>query len=597
MAENLIDKLKEQVNIFPEKPGVYLFYDNADKVIYVGKAKNLKKRVSSYFTSSRKDFKTLVVLKKIKKIEYIVVETESDAFLLENNLIKKYKPKYNILLKDDKTYPWICIKNENFPRVFLTRRIIKDKSIYFGPYSSAKTAKYLLKLIHNLYPLRICNYNLSDENINNKKFRVCLEYHMKRCLGPCEGKQSKEDYNKNINQIKEILSGKINKILEFLTEKMYEHSKNLQFEIAEEYKNKIELLNNYKSFSSVVDANIDNLDVFTFYEEGKTLYVNYLKIVEGLLISSYNAKVNFNEILNDDIQEICQKIIYQIREKFQSNANLILLEENNKIFVENINVIYPDNEKLKELVKVSLNNLKSYIQQIKATKKEKYSEYLIKLKEDLKLNKIPYRIECFDNSNIQGKFPVSSCVVFENGMPKKSEYRHFHIKTVEGIDDYKSMEEVVYRRYKRILDEGKQLPDLIIIDGGKGQLNSAIESLKKLGINEKVNIISIAKKLEEIYMPGDTYPLLLKKNSLSLKLIQRIRNEAHRFAITFHDNVRTKESIKIDFENLNGIGDKTIKKLLDRFKDYISIQNASLEELEKVVGNKKAKIIHDYFHQ
>lgn len=597
MAENLIDKLKEQVNIFPERPGVYLFYDTTDKVIYVGKAKNLKKRVSSYFTSSRKDFKTLLVLKKIKKIEYIVVETESDAFLLENNLIKKYKPKYNILLKDDKTYPWICIKNENFPRVFLTRRIIKDKSIYFGPYSSAKTAKYLLKLIHNLYPLRICNYNLSDENIKNNKFRVCLEYHMKRCLGPCEGKQSKEDYDKNINQIKEILSGKINKILEFLTEKMYEHSKNLQFEVAEEYKNKIELLNNYKSFSSVVDANIDNLDVFTFYEEDKTLYVNYLKIVEGLLINSYNAKVNFNEVLNNDIQEIYQKIIYQIREKFQSNANLILLEENNKLFVENINVIYPDNEKLRELVKVSLNNLKSYIQQVKATKKEKYNEYLIKLKEDLKLNKIPYRIECFDNSNIQGKFPVSSCVVFENGMPKKSEYRHFHIKTVQGIDDYKSMEEVVYRRYKRILDEGKQLPDLIIIDGGKGQLNSAIESLKKLEIYEKVNVISIAKRLEEIYMPGDSYPLLLKKNSLSLKLIQRIRNEAHRFAITFHDNVRTKESIKIDFENLNGIGEKTIKKLLDSFKDYISIQNASLEELEKVIGRQKAKIIYDYFHQ
>lgn len=597
MAENLIDKLKEQVNIFPEKPGVYLFYDTTDKVIYVGKAKNLKKRVSSYFTSSRKDFKTLIVLKKIKKIEYIVVETESDAFLLENNLIKKYKPKYNILLKDDKTYPWICIKNENFPRVFLTRRIIKDKSIYFGPYTSAKTAKYLLKLIHNLYPLRICNYNLSDENIKNNKFRVCLEYHMKRCLGPCEGKQSKEDYDKNINQIKEILSGKINKILEFLTEKMYEHSKNLQFEVAEEYKNKIELLNNYKSFSSVVDANIDNLDVFTFYEEDKTLYVNYLKIVEGLLINSYNAKVNFNEVLNNDIQEIYQKIIYQIREKFQSNANLILLEENNTLFVENINVIYPDNEKLKELVKVSLNNLKSYIQQVKATKKEKYNEYLIKLKEDLKLNKIPYRIECFDNSNIQGKFPVSSCVVFENGMPKKSEYRYFHIKTVQGIDDYKSMEEVVYRRYKRILDEGKQLPDLIIIDGGKGQLNSAIESLKKLEIYEKVNVISIAKRLEEIYMPGDSYPLLLKKNSLSLKLIQRIRNEAHRFAITFHDNVRTKESIKIDFENLNGIGEKTIKKLLDSFKDYISIQNASLEELEKVIGRQKAKIIYDYFHQ
>jgi len=598
MSNNLYNELKNKVNNFPEKPGVYIFYDSENNILYIGKARNLKKRVSSYFINTKKDYKTLIVIKKINKIDYIIVETESDAFLLENNLIKKYKPKYNILLKDDKTYPWICIKNENFPRVIIMRKVINDGSVYFGPYSSAKTAKYLIKLFHSIYPLRICNYNLSDENIKSKKFKVCLEYHMKRCLGPCEGKITKNDYLENINQIKEILNGKLNSIIEYLELKMKEFANNYQFEIAEEYKNKIEILKNYKSRSSIVDINNENIDVFTFNEKNNYLYVNYLKIVEGLLINSYNNRFKLNDFFNKQKEEILSDIIFQIKEKFNSNTNKILVEKEIYFPFKEINILTPqNNEKYNELIKISYDNLKFYILQHENIRKEKKLNILQKLKEDLKLEKIPKRIECFDNSNLQGKFPVSSCVVFENGIPKKSEYRHFHIKSVKGINDFKSIEEVVYRRYKRLLEENKNLPDLIIIDGGKGQLNSAIKSLKSLGIFEKISIISIAKRLEEIYKPFDPYPLLLNKNSGSLKLIQQIRNEAHRFAICFHDKVRTKESLKIDFENLKGIGDKTLKKLLDKFGSFIDLEKASLEDLEKTVGKGKAILIYNYFHK
>ncbi len=598
-----LQKLKNEAGKLPAKPGVYLFYNSTDTVIYVGKAKKLKNRVVSYFNEKHESTKTKILVRHIVKIEHIVVENETDALLLENNLIKKYQPRYNILLKDDKTYPWICIKNESFPRVFQTRNLIKDGSKYYGPYTSVRLVRVLLKLFKSLFQIRTCNYKLTQENIISGKFKVCLEYHIQNCKAPCIGKQSEEDYNEQIKQIHNILKGNFSSVKTYLKQKMLQYSENLEFENAQKIKEKLKILEDYQGKSTIIAASSGNYDVFSILSDDDFAYVNYLKVVDGALINVHT--VEFKKKLNETDEEILPSAITEIINSQQSGFDeikeIILPFETDYNFF-NIKTTVPKiGDKLK-LLQLSQRNAKYFrldkIKQRTLVDSGRHKKRILNtMKKDLKMKELPVHIECFDNSNIQGTNPVASCVVFKNAKPAKKEYRKFNIKTVEGPDDFASMEEVIYRRYKRLKQENKPLPQLIIVDGGKGQLSSAVKSLKKLNLYGKITVIGIAKRLEEIYFPDDSIPLYLDKNSETLKIIQQARNEAHRFGITFHRNKRSKEFIKSELENISGIGKKTIQQLFAVFKSVKEISKSDFNKLENTVGKSKAEIIYNYFQK
>jgi len=588
-----------QTSNLPNKPGVYQYYDKEEKLLYVGKAKNLKKRVSSYFTKKHENGKTRLLVKKIVIIKHIVVATETDALLLENNLIKKYQPRYNIMLKDDKTYPWICIKKERFPRVFSTRILIKDGSEYFGPYTSMKTVHTLLGLINGLYPLRNCNYNLSEKKIAEGSYKVCLEYHLGNCLGACEDKQSEEDYTKSIDAIRNILKGNFKESLSAFKLQMKDFADNQHFEDAHRIKEKIDVLVNYQSKSTIVNPKINNVDVFSVISDEGYGYVNYLQISYGSIIRSHTLEIK--KKLEETDEALLQLAIVELRQRFQSQCKEIYVPF--KINVgENIKVHVPKAGDKKHILDLSIRNAKYYrmerFKQVRITDPNRHENRIMaQMKKDLRLSEEPRHIECFDNSNIQGTNPVAACVVFKNGKPSKKDYRKFNIKTVEGPDDFASMEEVVYRRYKRLLDEKQPLPQLIIIDGGKGQLSSSLKSLDKLNLRGKIAIIGIAKRLEELFYPEDPIPLYLDKKSETLKIIQQLRNEAHRFGIEFHRNKRSKEALNTTLETIPGIGEKTIVDLLKYFKSTKRVTKASFDELTKVVGPSKAKKIITHFQE
>jgi len=582
----------------PDLPGVYQFFDSTGKIIYIGKAKNLRKRVSSYFNRSQYDSaKVRALVSRVADLKYIVVNSESDALILENILIKKHQPKYNILLRDDKTYPWIVIKNEPFPRVTTTRRYENDGSIYYGPYTSGRLLKALLDLIRQLFPIRTCELNLTQSNIASGKFKACLEYQIGNCLAPCIGNQKENDYLSNINAIKKILEGDLNEVLRLITAEMTKAAQELKFEQAALLKERLRLLQNFQAKSSVISKGINTADIFTIQESEGFAVVNYLKVNSGVVVQSYNLQIK--NIVDEPIDDIFSQAILEIKERLNLKSTTFLVNINPAYQLSNIKYHIPkQGEKLK-LLKLSLRNADAYIKELikseeRANPQTRALKYLEQLKKDLQLPELPMVIECFDNSNLQGTNPVSACVVFKNGKPAKSEYRHFNVKTVTGPDDFASMREVVYRRYKRLIEEKKNLPNLIVIDGGKGQLSSAYETLKDLHI-EHIPIIGIAKRLEEIYRPGDTTPLYLDKRSMSLKLIQNIRDEAHRFGITFHRKKREKKNEASILESIPGVGKKSVIKLYTRFKSLENIKMASLEELSEEVGAKTASNIVSFF--
>ena len=578
-----------QLKTLPPNPGVYQFYDENDTVIYVGKAKNLKKRVSSYFNKTHDNNRTRLLVKKIVRHEHIIVPTEVDALLLENNLIKKYQPKYNVLLKDDKTYPWICIKKERFPRVFSTRKVIKDGSDYFGPFTNKKTVYTLLDLIRGLYPLRTCNYDLSEEKISNQKYKICLEYHLGNCLGPCEQKIDEELYNQNIAAIKNIVKGNFKSSLNQFQLQMENYAKEMEFEKAQEIKEKLASLENYQSKSTIVNPKISNVDVFTIVSDESYGYVNFLQISYGSITRSHTLEIK--KKLDESDLDLLSLAIIDIRLRFNSQSEEVYLPFQINLG-EKIKVSIPMLGDKKKLVELSLRNAKFYrmdrFKQMKIVDPDRHTKRLMsQMKVDLRLSGEPYHIECFDNSNIQGTNPVAACVVFKNGKASKKDYRHFKIKTVVGADDFASMEEVVFRRYKRLKEEGESLPRLIVIDGGKGQLSSAVKSLDLLGLRGKIAIIGIAKRLEEIYFPEDPIPLYLDKKSETLKIIQQLRNEAHRFGITLHRNLRSKGSLNSQLDEIKGVGPKTKELLLKEFKSLKRIKAASQKELIDALGKVK----------
>ena len=587
-----------QLQTLPNQPGVYQYYDADGTIIYVGKAKNLKKRVSSYFTKTHDNGKTRVLVNKIATIKHIVVATETDALLLENNLIKKYQPKYNVMLKDDKSYPWICVKNERFPRVFSTRRVIKDGSEYFGPYTSMKTVSTLLELIKGLYSLRNCNYDLSEPKIEAGKYKVCLEYHLGNCKGPCEGLQTEEGYNEGIKAIKEILKGNFKDSLHHFKQQMRQCAEAMHFEEAQKIKEKMEVLENYQSKSTIVNPKISNVDVFTIMSDESFGYVNFLQLSHGSIIRAHTLEIK--KKLDETDVELLELAITEIRQRFHSKSKEIYVPFKVEIG-EDIKVTVPQLGDKKHILDLSLRNAKYYrmerFKQDKIVDPDRHANRIMaQMKADLRLHEEPRHIECFDNSNIQGTNPVAACVVFKNGKPSKKDYRHFNIKTVEGPDDFASMEEVVYRRYKRMLDEAQPLPQLIIIDGGKGQLGSALKSLEALGLRGKIAIIGIAKRLEELFYPNDPIPLYLDKKSETLKVIQQLRNEAHRFGIEHHRNKRSKSALNTELETIPGIGEKTVVDLLKHFKSAKRVANAKLDELEPIIGVSRAEKVYNYYH-
>lgn len=588
---------REIIAELPGKPGVYQFLDEQGRVIYIGKAKNLKKRVGSYFAKGQSG-KTAVMLKKAAKITHIVVENESDALLLENNLIKQHQPRYNILLKDDKTFPWICVKNEYFPRVFSTRNIIRDGSTYFGPYTSGLMVKTLLTLIRQLYNLRTCSHKLSPDNIQSGKFRVCLEFHIGNCKAPCIGNQSEQEYLENIQQIKNILKGNILLVTGYLKEQMAYYSSILRFEEAQIIKEKIDVLNKYRNRSTVVSNVIKNVDVFAHTVDQERNYINYMKVVDGAVIQSFTLELRAR--VYEEKQSLLGFAITEIRQRYLSDSPEIIIPFKPDILIDKVKYTIPKKgDKLKLLELAERNAIYYKLEQKKKQSlrlpEERTSKNLEKVKNDLHLPEIPVHIECFDNSNIMGNNPVAACVVFRNAKPDKKEYRHFKIKTVTGPDDYSSMEEIVFRRYKRMTEEGRPLPQLVIIDGGKGQLSSAMKSIDKLNLRGKITIIGIAKRLEEIYFPGDSIPIYLDKNSYTLKLIQQLRNEAHRFGINFHRDKRSENMLKSNLDSIKGIGPKTKEILLKNFESVSDIKNAGREILEDLIGPKKTSIIKKFF--
>ena len=595
-----IDYLKSLVTVLPDKPGIYQFYDDTNTIIYIGKAKDLKKRVNSYFSKTHDHRKTAILVKNIADIKHMVVESEQDALLLENNLIKKYQPRYNIQLKDDKSFPWICIKNEPFPRVFKTRELERDGSKYFGPYTSIYTVRTLLDLFKSDYKLRTCNYNLSEENVNNKKYKVCLEYHIGNCYGPCEGLISEEKYNDGINDINNILKGNISGVIKHLKGVMDDWASSLNFEVAAKIKEKYESLRRYQSRSTIVSPKITDVDVFTIEEDEKFAFINFLKVIKGAIIQTFTLEIK--KVLNETSEELLLSGIVEIRQKILSNAKEILVPLKLDFSLENVVFKIPQKGEKRELLNLSQRNAKYYRlekdkQEVFKNPKLREEQLLNTIKKDLQLNEMPVHIECFDNSNLQGTNPVAACVVFKNGKPNSKEYRHYNIKTVEGPNDFASMEEVVFRRYSRLVSEEKSLPQLIVIDGGKGQLSSAVSALEKLNLRGKISIIGIAKKLEEIYFPGDSVPIYINKNSQTLKVIQHLRDEAHRFGITFHRNKRSKDFITSELSSINGIGEKTTQKLLKDFKSVKSIKEQTLKSLTESVGLSKAQIVFSYYQK
>ena len=592
-----IPSLELQIQTLPDGPGVYQYYDKEGKILYVGKAKNLKKRVASYFNKIHDTAKTNVLVKKIVTIKHIVVPTETDALLLENNLIKTLQPRYNVLLRDDKTYPWICIKKEPFSRIFSTRRMVKDGSEYFGPYTSFKTVHTILDLIKELYPLRTCNYDLSKSNIDSGKFKVCLEYHIGNCKGGCEGYETLENYQKQIDAIREILKGNFKESMKDFKRLMTDLAQNMHFEEAQKIKEKIEILENYQSRSTIINPKITNIDVFSIVSDEAAAFVNFLQISHGSIIRSHTMEIK--KKLDETDEELLELAIIELRERFQLLSREIIVPFEVEVG-ENIKVTVPQLGDKKQILELSIRNAKFYrieqLKQLQIVDPERHvNRIMAQMQKDLRLSVEPRHIECFDNSNIQGTNPVAACVVFKDGKPSKKDYRHFNIKTVEGPNDFASMEEVVYRRYKRLLDENQPLPNLIIIDGGKGQLSSALKIMDELDLRGKIAIIGIAKRLEELFYPGDSIPLYLDKKSETLKIIQQLRNEAHRFGITFHRDKRSKAALNSSVESIPGIGEKTMLTLIKHFKSVKRLKLATEKEISDVVGMSKAKKITDFY--
>ncbi len=599
-TNNNIDYLKSLIKVLPNKPGIYQYYDSTNTIIYIGKAKDLKKRVASYFSKQHENRKTVLLVRNIVDIKYMVVQSEQDALLLENNLIKKYQPRYNIQLKDDKSFPWICVKNEPFPRVFITRNLVRDGSKYFGPYTSVYTVRTLLELFKSQYKLRTCNYILNEENIRNKKYKVCLEYHIGNCTGPCEGHFAEEKYNEGIVDITNIIKGNVSGVIKHLKELMKELAEQLNFEEASKIKDKYDSLKKYKSRSSIVSPNITDVDVFSIEKNEKFAFINYLKVIKGAIIQTFTLEIK--KVLDETQEELLLSGIVDIRQKIFSNAKEILVPLKLENIIADVVFKVPQRGEKKKLLEFSQRNAKYFRmekdkQAVMKNPKIREDRILNTIKNDLHLKELPVIIECFDNSNLQGTEPVASCVVFKNGKPNKAEYRHYNIKTVEGPNDFASMEEVIYRRYKRLQEEKKILPQLIVVDGGKGQLSSAVLALDKLNLRGTISIIGIAKRLEEIYFPGDSVPIYINKNSETLKIIQHLRDEAHRFAITFHRNKRSKTFISSELNSINGVGERTTQKLLKDFKSVKHIKDQKLDALVKSIGQAKATIVFNHFHK
>lgn len=591
---------KKALADIPHKPGVYQYFDAEDALIYIGKAKDLRNRVGSYFNQDNYQWngKTRVLVSKIRRISFTIVDTEIDAWLLENSLIKKHQPRYNIMLKDDKTYPWIIVKKEQFPRIYWTRKMVKDGSTYFGPYASVGMMHTILDLIKETYTLRTCNLPLTPQNIDAGKFKVCLEYQIGNCKGPCQNYQSKADYDQNIEEIKDILNGKIGNVIRTVKQVVKTASEDLNFELAHSYQRKLLVLEKYQSKSTVVNSAITNTDVVSIASDERYAFVNYLKVMNGSIIQTQTIEIK--KKLDESDEELLTIAIVEFRTKFNSTSKEIVVPFSLELEDENLKLIVPKLGEKKKLLELSQKNVFFF-------KREKLNQYeklnpdlrtdriLTQMQKDLRLTQLPKHIECFDNSNFQGKYPVSAIVVFRDAKPSKKDYRHFNVKTVEGPNDFATMEEAVYRRYKRMLDEEDTLPQLIIIDGGKGQLSSAVSSLKKLGIDKKVTIIGIAKRLEELYYPGDSFPLYLDKKSETLKIIQQLRDEAHRFGITFHRKKRDQGTLKTELEIIPGIGKTTADKLLVRFKSVKRIKEAKEEELAQLLNKRQMVALSEYF--
>ena len=590
--------LYEEAKKLPDQPGVYQFFNSEDRIIYVGKAKNLRKRVSSYFVKVHDNRKTEILVRQIERIRHILVDSEEDALFLENNLIKKYQPKYNILLKDDKSFPWICVKNEPFPRIFYTRKIFKDGSNYFGPYSSIYMAKTILEVIKQLFQIRNCRLALTDANISGKKFKICLEYQIGNCKAPCEQLYSKSAYEEDIQHARAILSGTLSPVFNYLKAAMQTAALKYDFERAADYKAKLQILDSYQSKSLVCSSSMTNLDVFSFHEDDKCGYVNYFRIVDGSIVNTYLLEVK--KKLSESREEILAFCVVEIRRICNSTSMEIILPFVLDMEFTHIKVIVPQIGEKKKLLELCERNGKMFMlgkaknESVKSPVLKK-QRLLERMQKDLRLDRLPHWIECFDNSNIQGNFPVSSCVVFKDGIPYKSQYRHFNIKTVEGPNDFASMEEVVERRYSRQLNEENQLPDLIVIDGGKGQLSAAFSILVRLGLEEKIALIGIAKRLEELYFPNDSVPLYLDKKSETLKVLQQLRDEAHRFGITFHRNKRSEKFTESTWSRIPGIGTKTVEKLLSQFKSVENIRSLTPQDMETVIGRDRSQKVADYF--
>lgn len=598
--EELQIDLKKIIQRIPSSPGVYKYYDGKGELIYIGKAKSLKKRVVSYFSKSRHDSrKTAIMVSHIRNIEFTLVDSEFDALLLENSLIKEYKPKYNISLKDDKTYPFLRITNDRFPKLFPTRRMIRDGSEYFGPYASGRMMHAILDMVRQLYPLRNCNLNLSDANIRAHKFRVCLEYHIGNCKGPCEGFQSEEAYMESLEEVRKILKGNIYEALQHLKKRMKEAAVALRFEEAEQLKKKLEILQNYQSKSTVVSHTIHNIDVFSFASEGKYAFVNFMKVTNGMVMQTLT--IELKKQLEETPEELLALAIGEIRSRYPSTSREMIVPFVPDLEDDQIRFTIPRQGDKKKLLDLSLKNAWYYQkermdQYEKLNPDVKVERLMTQMKNDLRLTELPYHIECFDNSNLQGSYPVSACVVFKGGKPAKKEYRHFNVQSVEGPNDFATMKEVITRRYSRLLEEKAPLPQLIVVDGGKGQLSSAMEALKEIGLYGQIALIGIAKRLEEIYYPDDPIPMLIDKKSETLKIIQQMRNEAHRFGITHHRNRRDKGTLKTELTEIKGIGAETARMLLAHFKSIKKIKEAGKEELEAIVGPAKTQLLNRFFH-
>lgn len=594
------DKITSILKTIPTDPGVYRYYDEKGEIIYVGKAKNLKRRVSSYFNKQQSG-KVKVLVSRIADIKFIVVDNEMEALLLENNMIKQYKPRYNIMLKDDKTYPWICVKNERFPRVFLTRKKVNDGSIYFGPYPSVTVAKTFLEMLRKLYPIRNCKLVLKEENIYNGHYRPCLEYHIGNCKAPCDGSISEEEYREMILNVKKVIKGNIQEVLRDMKAKMMDHASRLEFEQAQVIKDKYDILENYHARSVVCSNTLFDIEVFSYEDAGNSFYVNYMKIVEGAIIQSHSFEIKRK--LDESAEELLSMAVVEVRQMMEShNIKEIIVPIDLDIKLDGVRFTVPQRGEKLDILELSQRNAKQYRIDTEKLRTlvdpERHTKRILnQMKDDLRLPELPEVIECFDNSNFQGDYAVAAMVQFVNAKPNKSGYRHFNIKTVEGPNDFASMEEIVYRRYKRLLDEGQRLPDLIVVDGGKGQLSSAVKILQQLGLYGKISIIGIAEKLEEIYFPGDSIPLYIDKRSETLKVIQHIRDEAHRFGITHHRKKFEKGFLHSELNDIKGIGKQTAEKLMLELKSVKNIKEADLETLEKIVGKAKAKIVYEYFEK